>query len=903
MLKDSECLETVKTEITKADVTFGLAEHAEFQYTVLKKYLLGNEKTWDDVVERLISNLNKKYPDKDFGELDKLIREKYFIPAGSILSGIGNDAHKTSLSNCYYIPLYDDSIEGIFDAAKRMARTYSYRGGVGVDVTTLRPANASVRNTAKTSTGAVSFLPMFSGVTMVIGQNGRRGALIISLDVRHPDIFSFIWCKSDPKRVFQKDIFTNSYPDISGANLSIKLTDEFMNCVIQETEAKEAGKIIEPTFELWFPDFESDRELYEKEWHGDMSDWEAKGYPRKIYAKVSALDLFNQISESAWTSGDPGVMFWDAVEQYTPGTYINRDKLKPRGMNPCGEQCLPDWNNCLLGAVNLSKMVDTPYSDAAFFNRARLERVVEAAVECLDHCSEINQSKHPLQEQRDADKYSRRLGVEFTGFGDMLAMLGVNYAFPTAEDMTLLHEIFCVKTLVEFETSARLASVHGPASAWYDGDNEEILRNFLGSPYYSRFRKNYVNTFSNDALMLGRLDNFEKLLYKVGGLRHTALNTVGPCGSISIIADNVTSGIEPVYRLAYKRKTRLTDKEFTFIHKPLLQYINEQWSYLSENDTQKVFLEDVAAELNYIEADKVHYSARINMQAFVQEYTDASISSTINLSEDVTPQEIQNAYFTAWKNKLKGITVFRNNCRKGVLSEVDSKEKSKAKVKDKEFAGDKEYAQDKQDKQDREYIPIITDLDDVEEAMRFRVKWKGDKLYITFSIDSDGNPLEVFCKLPREAGINGTGVYSEALYSEKCSLWDTVTRLVSLLLRSGMPVELIVKQLDKSSYSIVDASSVLSRILKTHFMHAYDEEYDEDEEEEEDKEDKEKAADKKEENAVAEIKEEKLDCLQEEEELLYKLKHGLICPDCRSEKYVREAGCKICKACGYSSCG
>jgi len=307
----------------KNQINKSIEEHNNFIDMVIKnKYCHEGESCWEDIVDRLGKVLDLTYDEKE------CILNKRFIPGGSILSGAGKD--NISMSNCYGIPIKSsnnepcDSIDAIFDTQKNIANVSKARGGCGFILTALRPKNEKVNNAAKTSTGAVSFLPSFSEVGKVVGQGHRRSALISLLDIRHPDTLDFIWCKSKPEKVFQKDIFTEHYPDISSINISLIIPDEFYNVVENDED-----------WIFKFPDIEYDKEKYNKYWHGDYEDWEKNNGELKEYGRINARELLKEISESAWYSGDPGQYLITNAQENCYSTYID-DKIKPRLTNPCG---------------------------------------------------------------------------------------------------------------------------------------------------------------------------------------------------------------------------------------------------------------------------------------------------------------------------------------------------------------------------------------------------------------------------------------------------------------------------------------------------------------------------------------------------------------------------------------
>lgn len=286
---------------------------------IARKYLQGNEKSFSDLANRFDKAIDNKYSwKKDF---IKYLSDKKILPAGSVLASFGT-AQKSSFSNCYVVPIECDSIECIFDALKKASRTFSWRGGVGFDITILRPNGSPVNNSAKTSSGAVSFMPLISTVVNTIGQNGRRGASIITMDIRHPDIIRFIKSKSNPEEVFEKDELNNYLPTVHYANISVKITDTFMKAVEQDSD-----------WNLVFPDIDADREMYEDNWNGIYEDWEAIGGKLKAYDTIKARDLFNLISENAWKRAEPGVLFWDKSRNNSPQNALKETSILT--VNPC----------------------------------------------------------------------------------------------------------------------------------------------------------------------------------------------------------------------------------------------------------------------------------------------------------------------------------------------------------------------------------------------------------------------------------------------------------------------------------------------------------------------------------------------------------------------------------------
>ena len=803
------------------------------QDNIKRKYCLKNEKDYADVLNRIRKELEKtdiKTSDLDYTM--SMIGRGRFIPAGSISFGLGNTDVKCSLSNCYFTPIEQDSIEGIFEAARKLARTFSYRGGSGVDITILRPKNSRVNNAAVHSSGAVSFMPLFSNVAGIIGQNGRRGAEIIMMDVRHPDVLDFIWCKSRPKEIFGQDPLTGKIHDVYDANITVKLSDSFMKAVKDDED-----------WQFVFPDQHHPK--YDDEWKGDYDDWAKKDYPFVDYQKIKARDILIQIAESAWISGDPGISYWDTVIKWTPGSFD--PKLKPTGSNPCGEQPLADYNNCLLSALILHSYVINPYEENAQFNLQTFLNDIEYGVLFLDTLIDINIKKHPLADQQDADRYGRRIGLEFTGLGDCLAMLGLEYG--SEESIEFVDYILYMKALTEFMASWGLAKEKGAAPCF---ETKKQREQFLKQEYIKRLL-GYVATITDEKVQEKIIDYDDhvpkrKILVEgimKHGLRNSAFNTVGPTGTISILADNCTSGIEPLFAIDYFREVRLQAKgnqteKTRIVHYPLLKHIGQEVLTMDNKDIIKKY--------HYIPTHKLDYKRRIKMQAAVQKWTDSSVSSTLNLNKDATIEDIYDIYIKGHEAGLKGMTIFRDGSKKSILTtgcEFDSKEG--ANIIDIE----------------KYLLKLKEKINEPQRSYRYVEYWKKAKIYLSVTVDETGRPLEIFSNVPYEAGINEAGDYSTQLYMERTSYWHSTCRLTSLLLRSRIPIYMICNQLRKSSPSMVDLPAVILRVLSKY-------------------------------NNPSEEKIQKIKTSGE---------GGDYCVACKKNGVAYIGGCGVCQICGDTKCG
>jgi len=801
---------------------------------IQRKYCLDEELDYSDVLNRIRKELKQtSINKKNLDYIMSMMGDGRFIPGGSISFGLGNKKIKCSLSNCYFTPIEHDSIEGIFEACKKLARTFSFRGGSGVDITILRPKDVEVNNAAIHSSGAVSFMPLFSNTSAIIGQNGRRGAEIIMLDVRHPDLLNFIWSKSRPKEVFGQDPLTGKVHDVYDANISIKLSDSFMTAIKEDQD-----------WTFCFPDTKFEK--YDTEWKGDYDDWASKDYPFITYKTIKAREILMQIAESAWISGDPGISYWDTVLKWTPGSFD--EKLKPKGTNPCGEQPLANNNNCLLSALIMHKYVIHPYQHNAQFDLATFLEDVEHGVIFLDHLIDLNIKRHPLKEQQEADKYGRRVGIEFTGLGDCLAMLSLEYG--SQESIDFVDYVLYMKAITEFMASIGLAKEKECAPCF---KTKESRKNYLKHPYIKRLI-GYVATIS-DERMADKIINYDdfapnpkNLIEDVmnHGLRNSAFNTVGPTGTISILADNCTSGIEPLFAFDYHREVRLkaegSQTETTrIIHFPLLKNIGFEVMGMENKELAKKF--------NYVTAHELNYKKRIKMQATVQKWTDSSVSSTINLSTDATIKDIYDIYLYAWEEGLKGVTIFRDGSKKGILSTGDNQFDAEEGYS---FINVEKYLLKKKD-----------ELKDRQRAYRDVEYWKRAKVYLTVSVDANEKPIEIFSNVPYEAGINEAGDYSTELYMERTSYWHSMCRLTSLLLRAGVPIDMICNQLRKSSPSMVDLPAIILRVLSKYNK----------------------------------ISQDTIDTIKETGT------GGGYCFKCKKHGIVHTGGCKICQLCGDEACG
>lgn len=626
------------------------------------------DKMWLRVAKELASveatSKKEEWTDKFYW----LLEDFKFVPGGRILFGAGQPRRSTLL-NCYFFKIKEDSIEAIFDWCKEAARTYSFGGGVGTDISVLRPRGTPVNNAAIYSTGSVSFMELLSTTTGTIGQAGRRGALMITIRVDHPDVLDFISVKKDLKKV-------------NYANISIKITDEFMRAVEDDTN-----------FEL---SFKNERIDYRK--------------------TVKARDVWKQLVKAAWQSDEPGLLFWDTIKRDSTTEYNN---MEVQGVNPCSEQTLENYGCCCLGSVNLSYFVKEPFTERASIDWDGLVKASHYATRFLDNVLDYNADRHPLPQQRQASLWSRRIGVGITGLGDMLIKLGLKYD----EEATVefVDNLFERITNAIYEYSTELAVEKGSAPAFQT--EKHLLQPFIQ-----------------------RLDTSVKEKILVRGIRNCALTTVPPVGSGSILAA-CSSGVEPVFALSYTRRSKsLSEGEFKVFH-PLVKDYMQVHKITDEKQLPSYF----------VTSHQIKPEMRVRMQAAIQKHIDTAISSTVNLPQGISTEDVEKIYALAWKLGCKGITIYREGSREGILetTQVDRKKVEQS----------TEFERPK----------VLT-------GRTLKLKLPQGGLYVTANSDETGKMKEVFVTLGKLGG------------DEKADA-EAIGRLISLYLQHGGDVQNIVKML------------------------------------------------------------------------------------------------------------
>lgn len=546
-----------------------------------KKYRNSNE-SFEDWLNR-VSDGDK--------EVKKLIKEKKFLFGGRILANRGLEklGEKVTLSNCYVITPPEDSIESIFDCAKKLARTYSYGGGCGIDISKLAPRGAKVNNTAKETSGSVSFMDLYSLITGLIGQNGRRGALMLSISCDHPDLEEFIEMKSDLGRCTK-------------ANISIRITDKFMVAV----------KNKQP-FTLKFTRVET----------GEV-----------ITKEIDAYSIFHKICEMNWDYAEPGMLFWDRIENWNLLSLDNN--FEYAGTNPCAEEPLPAGGSCLLGSINLAEFITSNNT----FDFESFKETVYVAIRALNDVLDEGLPLHPLAEQRRSVSDWRQIGLGIMGLADLLIKMGIRYGSKEAVDLCdMIGHAMADASLHE---SALLAKEYG----FYPNYSESVMDTAF-------FTKNALGNTRGEIMQYG--------------LRNSQLLTIAPTGTLSTML-GISGGIEPIFANYYERKTESLHghDEYYKVYTPIVKTYMEEHNIVDDKDLPDFF----------VTAQTLDYKERIDMQAIWQNHIDASISSTVNVPNDFTVEQVEGLYMRAWEKGLKGVTIFRDGCKRAGILTTSPKEET-----------------------------------------------------------------------------------------------------------------------------------------------------------------------------------------------------------------------------------
>ncbi|MFO7658055.1 MAG: adenosylcobalamin-dependent ribonucleoside-diphosphate reductase [Bacteroidales bacterium] len=784
-----------------------------------------------------IYRIEKRYPNPMSEEtIFELLKDfKYIVPQGGPMTGIGNSYQIASLSNCFVIGNEgsSDSYGAIMKIDQEQVQLMKRRGGVGHDLTHIRPKGSPVLNSALTSTGVVPFMERFSNSTREVAQDGRRGALMLSISIKHPDVEQFIDAKLQKGKV-------------TGANVSVRIDHEFMEAVVQ-------GKPYVQQYPV-----DSDKPMVKKE--------------------INARQLWSKIIHNAWLSAEPGILFWDTIiTESVPDCYKDFG-FKTVSTNPCGEIPLCPYDSCRLLAINLYEYVDHPFTERAKFDFGLFKKHVHYALRMMDDIidlelekidailekinkdpedTEIKRVERRLWENiRLKAEEGRRTGIGITAEGDMLAALGLRYGSENAVDFSV--EVQKTLALEAYKSSVVTAKERGPF-AIYDSQLEK------DNPFILRL-KNEDEQFYQDMLKNGR--------------RNIALLTIAPTGTTSLMTQT-TSGIEPVFLPVYKRRRKVNPND-TSVKINFTDEVGDNWeeynvfhhkflTWLEVNgyDTKEVQnssdeqIQELVKESPYYKAtsNDVDWLSKVKMQGEMQKWVDHSISVTINLPKDTTEELVDQLYVTAWESGCKGVTVYRDGSRIGVL-----------------YGNDKNNEDEEAKKYKR---PLVLDA----EIIRFN---NNEEKWIAFVGLKDDKPYEVFTgiadeemfpipksinkgKIIKTRDENGVSRY-DFQYIDKFGYRNTIgglshmfnkefwnyAKLISSVLRHGMPVREVVNlvsSLRLDSDTINTWRNGVERALRKYIPNGT------------------------------------------------KARKGLACENCGSHSLIYKEGCLMCNDCGNSKCG
>jgi len=736
------------------------------------KYRDGQEtelEYYNRVAEGLFGNLTeeetKKYAnvlghdvDVKAETADKL-RKHLCSLAGRGMYTVGTDRKNQTLSNCFVLPFKKDSMSAIMDTAKESAMTMKAGGGVGYSISILRPSSVIISTSKTTSSGAVSFLKILDATCSTIkAGNSRRGAQMVAMGIWHPDIKQFITAKRKG--------------DLKNFNMSVFVSDEFMKTKDENGD-----------FDLVFPDVSFEK--YDEEWDGNIKLWKQKGYPIIVHETVKARDLWDLIMESNYKFAEPGVLFEDTINDRNTLWYSEYIQTT----NPCGEQPLYWYGSCNLAPINLSNMVDNPFSEKAVFNWVRYIETIQLTTVMLDRMLDI--SYYPLPEQAEEVRKKRLIGLGFTGLGDMLSKLRIPYSSDRAVKMA--------------ETVTRALSEYSYlTSAW-------LAKEFGKFPDYDeRILESY-----NVQLLPPSIQE----IIKKHGLRNSRLTSIAPVGTISIVMNNTSSGIEPNFALEYTRKIKADDGSDFFE-----TVETDAWNLYKNSEYYDGTVPDF-----FETAQDLKPLDHIRIQAAVQKWICTAVSKTTNCPIDISFEDFKEIYDFAYNNGLKGCTTYRPNDIIGSVLEVKKEEKNTKKDKAKE---QKEFF-DVWKKQESGLVQYDNVSLPSEYPMKgYKIKSEGKKWYVhvAFKDKQCTNPFAIFVStnnretevntynaldklntLAYNSGISKNVVEDNNQKSASQTNVIKVCRAIGMLLRHNVPIIQIIKTLDNVD---VPVSSFIFRMKK-----------------------------------------------------------------------------------------
>jgi len=743
--------------------------------------------------------------DEIFSYLDQY---KYIIPQGSVMYGCGNDHQIISLSNCFLLEAPADSYGGILATDEQLVQISKRRGGVGIDLDNIRPANSVTHNSSRTTTGVPTFAERYSNSIREVGQGGRRGALMLTLSVHHPDILLFATMKKDRTKV-------------TGANISVKLTDEFMQAVVDGT-----------TYEQRYP---------------------VNAAIPDVVHQVDAREVWLTIIEQAHDNAEPGLLFWDNVTLYTPADcYI---RFMSKGTNPCSELNLSELDSCRLLLLNLFSYVNDPYTYKAEFDYELFHKHAQIAQRLMDDIVDLESEKikailKKIKNDPEDDDIKRRemeiwtkilanndegrrTGTGITALGDALAAINIKYGSNRSIEIT--EEIYRTLKLGCYRASVDMAKAIGPFLDW----DHQLEKN---NPFLLRIKDEDPRLWAD---------------MKEYGRRNVACLTTAPAGSVSILAKimdyfGTTSGIEPAFMLWFLRRKKGNPGDDNF-RSDFVDDMGDNWQEFKVYHAGLQAWMDVTGKTDPKEspywgacAEEINWTNRVKMQAAAQRHVCHSISSTINLPEDVSVEEVAKIYQTAWESGVKGITVYRKNCRTGVLVDENVKtdynkiQKTKAPERPKEMDCDVHHIS----VQGHPYFVLVGLL----HGEPYEI-FAGKNGFIDHKIKK-GQIIKTLRPKGYKAELEDGLIISPI--SHTCTAeQEALARLASTCLRHGADILFVVEQLEKTKGEMTTFAKSMARALKKYIPDG--------------------------------------------------TQTDTPCPECDMEM-VRESGCLTCKNCGYSKC-
>lgn len=740
------------------------------------------EDTWHRVAKALAAAEN--VPEEWEGEFYEALKDFKFLPAGRIMSGAGSN-RRVTLFNCFVMGSIPDDLDGIFGHLREAALTMQQGGGIGYDFSTLRPKGALVRGVGADASGPLSFMDVWDTMCKTIMSAGsRRGAMMATMRCDHPDIEDFIAAKREPGR-------------LRNFNLSVLITDAFMAAV------------------------------------ANNSDWDLS-FEGKVFRTIKARDLWDSITRATYEYAEPGVIFIDRINSRNNLNYIETISAT----NPCGEQPLPPYGACLLGSINLARLVKSPFTSEAHVDEVALRRLVKTAVRMMDNTIDV--SGFSLKSQEVEAKAKRRIGLGITGLADALMMCGYRYGSEAAANIAEAWARVINQTA--YLASSELAVEKG-AFPLFDADK-------------------YLNTENMLAMDQGVRD-----VIAANGIRNALLTSIAPTGTISLVADNISSGVEPIFAYGYTRKVRGPDGSTR----------EEDVSDHAIRLYREMFGSGAAFPEHFVTAQDLTPAEHIRMQAAVQRHIDSAISKTVNVPEDISFADFQEVYLDAYRSGCKGCTTYRPNAITGSVLEVKPSEGSKPEKKtaDAGSAINQLFSDDLAVRSEK----LI--------GATYKLKWPESEhaFYITINdVEQDGKlrPFEVF--------INSKNL-------EHYAWVVALTRMISAVFRRGGDVGFVAEELKQvfdprgghwhNGHYVPSLVAAIGDVIERHLFSTgflQPEIMD---------------------DAIAQgIAEKEAKLAAKSSDNKSKAKAiGQICPKCSQPGMVKESGCMSCLHCGWSKCG